>query len=69
MSRCSGEDGGEARPQEFHKFPVFAPGVGDRLVVEGLPEAVGVVAVVGGEDIGQGVSFGFEHQAASSVVG
>ena len=69
LSRCSGEDGGEVRPQEFYKFPVFSPGVGDGLVVEGLPEAVGVVAVVGGEDIGQGVSFGFEHQATSSVVG
>ena len=65
----SGEDCGEAWPQEFHKFPVFAPGVGNGLVVEGLPEAVGVVAVVGGEDVGQGVSFGFEHQSAASVVG
>ena len=30
-------------------------------MVEGFAEAVGVVAVVGAEGVGEGVAFGFEH--------
>ena len=38
-------------------------------MVKGLAEAVGVVAVVGSEDVGEGVAFGLEHEAAASVIG
>ncbi len=65
----AGEDGGEARAQEFDEFAVLAAGVGDGLVVEGFAEAVGEVAVVGGEDVGEGIAFGLEHQGIAAVVG
>ena len=38
-------------------------------MVEGLAEAVGEVAVVGGKDVGQCVAFGLEHQCVSAVIG
>ena len=38
-------------------------------MVEGLAEAVGEVAVVGGEDVGQRVAFGLEHQCIAAVIG
>ena len=37
-------------------------------MVEGLAESVGVVAVVGGKGVGEGVSFGLEHNALAVVV-
>ena len=37
-------------------------------MVEGLAEAVGVVAVVEGEGVGEGVAFGLEHDALAVVV-
>ena len=36
--------------------------------MEGLAEAVGVIAVVGGESVGEGVAFGLEHNALAVVV-
>ncbi len=36
--------------------------------MEGLAEAVGVVAVVGAECVGEGVTLGLEHQAGAAVV-
>lgn len=37
-------------------------------MVEGFAEAVGVVAVVGVEGIGEGVALGLEHQADAVVL-
>lgn len=37
-------------------------------MVESLAEAVGVVAVVGAECVGEGVAFRLEHQACAAVV-
>ena len=59
----AGEDGREAGAFDVDVFPVFAAGVGYGLVLERLAEALGVVAVVGGEGVGKGVAFGFKHQA------
>lgn len=64
----AGEKAAEARVLEVDVFAVFAADVGDVLVVEGFAEAVGVVAVVGGEGVGEGVAFGLEHDALSVVV-
>lgn len=52
LAGCAGEEGGEARAQQLYEFPVLAACLGDGLVVEYLAEAVGEVAVVGGEDVG-----------------
>ena len=37
-------------------------------MVKRLPEAVGVVPEVGAEDVGQRVTFGFEHKSVTAVV-
>ena len=68
LARSAGEDGGEAGLADVDIFAVLAADVGDGLVVEGLAEAVGVVAVVGAEGVGEGVALGLEHQSAASVV-
>lgn len=52
LSRCSGEERREARALDIHIFAVLAADVGDGLVMEGLAEAVGIVAVVGAECVG-----------------
>ncbi len=65
---CSCQERGEARILDIHVFTVLAPDVGDGLVVEGLAEAVGVVAVVGAEGVGEGVALGLEHKSGSAVV-
>ena len=65
---CSGEERGKARILDVHIFTILAADVGDGLVVEGLAEAVGVVAVVGAEGVGESVTFGLEHQACAAVV-
>lgn len=49
-------------------FTVLAADVGYGLVVESLAEAIGVVAVVGAECVGEGVAFRLEHQACAAVV-
>lgn len=64
----SGEERGEARILDVHIFTVLATDVGDGLVVECLAEAVGVVAVVGAESVGEGVALGLEHQAGAIIV-
>lgn len=64
----TGEDRRETRAKQLHKLTVFAAGVGNGLVVEGLAESIAVVAEVGAEDVGQGVTFGLEHQAVAAVV-
>lgn len=64
----AGEQATQPRVLEVDVFAVFSADIGDVLVVEGLAEAVGVVAVVGGEGVGEGVAFGLEHDALSVVV-
>lgn len=68
LPRCAGEDCGQSRVLDVYIFTVFATDIGDSLVVEGLAEAVGVVAVVGAECVGEGVSFRLEHKACTAVV-
>jgi len=68
LSGCSCEERGETRVLDVHIFAVLAADVGDGLVVERLAEAVGVVAVVGAECVGEGVAFGLEHKAGAAVV-
>lgn len=68
LSGRSGEERGKARILDVHIFTVLAADVGDGLVMEGLAEAVGVVAVVGTESVGEGVALGLEHQACAAVV-
>ena len=53
---------------EVDIFTVFSPDVGYGFVVEGFAEAVGVVAIVRGEGIGESITFGFEHDALTVVV-
>ena len=65
---CAGEEGAQAGVLEVDILAVFAADVGDVFVVEGLAEAVGVVAVVGGEGVGEGVAFGLEHDALAVIV-
>ena len=64
----SGQEGGEPWVADADIFSVFAPDVGDGLVVECLAEAIGVVAVVGAEGVGEGVALGLEHEAFTVVV-
>lgn len=68
LSRCAGEECRESRALDIHIFAVLAADVGDGLVVEGLSEAVGVVAVVGAECVGECVALCLEHQAYAAVV-
>lgn len=68
LSGRSGEERGKAWILDVHIFTVFAADVGYGLVVERLSEAVGVVAVVGAECVGEGVALGLEHQAGAAVV-
>ena len=68
LSGCSGEERGETRILDVHIFTVLAADVGDGLVVESLAEAVGIVAVVGAECVGEGVALGLEHQTSAAVV-
>ena len=68
LSRRTGEERREARIIYVHVFSILASDVGYGLVVECLAEAVGVVAVVGAEGVGDGVSFGLEHKACAAVV-
>lgn len=68
LSGRAGEERGEARILDVHIFTVLAADVGDGLVVECLAEAVGVVAVVGAECVGEGVALRLEHQAGAAVV-
>lgn len=63
----AGEECGEAGRFDADVFFVLAAYVGDGFVVEGFAEAVGVVAIVGVEGVGQGVAFGFEHQAFAVI--
>ena len=62
------EQGRETRVADVDIFTVFAADVGDGLVVEGFAEAIGVVAVVGAEGVGEGVALGLEHQPLAVVV-
>ncbi len=64
----AGEQATQPRVLEVDVFSVFSADIGDVLVVEGLAEAVGVVAVVGGEGVGEGVAFGLEHDALAVIV-
>lgn len=64
----SGEDGRQTGPQQLDELPVLAAGVGYGFVVEGLAEAITVVAEVGTEDVGQGIALGFEHQSVAAIV-
>lgn len=65
---CSGEERVKAWILDVHIFTVLAADVGDGLVMESLAEAVGVVAVVGAESVGQSVALGLEHQAGAAIV-
>lgn len=64
----AGEEGGEAGRFDADIFLVLAADVGDGFVVEGFAEAVGVVAVVGVEGVGESVAFCLEHQAFAVVL-
>ncbi len=64
----AGEDCGEAWGFDADIFAVFAADVGDVFVVECFAEAVGVVAVVGAECVGECVAFGLEHKSCAVVV-
>lgn len=68
LSGRSGEERGKAWILDVHIFTVFAADVGYGLVVERLSEAVGVIAIVGAECVGEGVALGLEHQAGAAVV-
>lgn len=68
LAGCAGEDGGKTGALDVDVFPVLAAGVGDGLVLEGLAEAFGVVAVVGREGGGEGIAFGLEHEALFIVL-
>lgn len=68
LLRDAGEKGAQARGLDADVFLVLAADVGDGFVVEGLAEAIGVVAVVGVEGVGKGVAFGLEHQALAVVL-
>lgn len=48
---------------------VFLAEIGNRLMVEGFAEAVGVVAHVGLEGVGQRVALSLEEQAHAVVLG
>lgn len=69
LLRCAGQDGGKLWLYDFNKFMVFFSEVGNGFVVEGLSEAVGVVAEVGIEGVGEGVAFGFKEKADTVVLG
>ena len=64
----AGEEGAQAGVLEVDVFAVFAADVGDVFVVESFAEAVGVVAVVGGEGVGQRVALSLKHDALAVVV-
>ncbi len=68
LSGCSGEERGKAWILDVHIFTVLAADVGYGLVVERLSEAVGVIAIVGAECVGEGVALSLEHQARAAVV-
>lgn len=68
LTRRAGENCRESGILDVHVFAILAADVGDGLVVKGLSEAVGVVAVVGAECVGEGVSFRLEHKACAAVV-
>ena len=62
------EGGGELGLIDLNVLVVLAAVVRDGLVVKGLAEAVGEVAVVGDEGVGEGVALGLEDEAAAVVV-
>lgn len=68
LPRCAGEDCGQSRVLDVYIFTVFATDIGDSLVVEGLAETVGVVAVVGAEGVCEGVAFCLEHKSLAAIV-
>ena len=67
LARCAGKDGGETRVLDFRQFMVFAAIIGYLLVVISLTEVVGIVAIIGGEGVGKGVTFGLKHKATLFV--
>lgn len=68
LPRCAGEDCGQSRVLDVYIFTVFATDIGDSLVVEGLAETVGVVAVVGAEGVCESVAFRLEHKSLAAIV-
>ena len=68
LPRCAGEDCRKSRVLDVYIFTVFATDIGDSLVVEGLAETVGVVAVVGAECVCEGVAFCLEHKSLAAIV-
>ena len=65
---CARENRGQSWVLDVHIFTVFATDIGDSLVVEGLAETVGVVAVVGAEGVCEGVAFCLEHKSLAAIV-
>ena len=68
LIRGAGEQRGQFGLLNEHTLAVLASGERDVFVVKRLAEAVGILAVVGGEDVGEGVAFAFEHHPAAAVV-
>ena len=59
------EECGEAGRLDAYIFLVLSADIGDGFVVEGFAEAVGVIAIVGVEGVGERVALGLEHQAVA----
>ncbi len=68
LSGRAAEQDGQAGHGNLHVFAVFPAVVGDGLVVEGLAQAVAVVAVLAAEGGGQRVALGLEHQGPAVIV-
>ena len=68
LIRRAGEQRGQLGLLDEHTLAVLTSGERYVLVVKRLAEAVGILAVVGGEDVGEGVAFAFEHHPAATVV-
>jgi hypothetical protein len=68
LVRSAGKQGGQLGLLDEHALAVLASGERDVFVVESLAEAVGILAVVGRKDIGEGVALALEHHPFASVV-
>ena len=67
LLRRTRQDGGKLGAQDFNILMILFSQIGNGFMVEGLAEAVGVVAKVGVESVGQGVAFGLKEQADAFV--
>ena len=68
LTWSAGEQSREARTGKLDKLTVFAAGIRYHFVMESLAEAIGEVAIVGLEGVGEGVALGFEDDADALVV-